>query len=145
MKNYYTTPLDVAKLLGGQLHPQGGMHESISRHINLLLRTHLGENRYDPQFGCLVWEKDFQTVHSVYKWKADLMAEVVRTVARYEKLLRQLEVNVELDEFKIADPATHKVIELRKRLTISVEGVITLTNENFKHLEYIYFSPLSMC
>jgi len=143
MKNYYTTPFNVEQLLKGQ-HPPAAMQESIARHINLLLRTHLGEHRYDPQFGCLVWEKDFQTIHSIYKWKADLMAECTRTLTRCEKRLKKLEVNVELDEDKITDPSTLKVLEIRKRLIISVEGVVALTNEAFKHQECIYFSPLSM-
>ncbi len=88
--NYYTLPLNSQQLTGKQAHPQCSLKESTA-HINLLLRTHLGENRYDRQFRCLVWEKDFQTIHSIYKWKADLMAEFARTLARYEKRLRKLE------------------------------------------------------
>ncbi len=142
--NYYTAPLRFTDLIKAKPHPQCSLKDSIAQHINLLLRTHLGDYRYDAGYGCLIWQKDYHTIRSIYQWKAELMDGFRTTLATYEKRLRQLEVNVDLDELKIVDPNTQKLLELRKRITITVEGIIALTNEPFTHSEQIFFSPLSL-
>jgi phage baseplate assembly protein W len=144
IQNYYTLPLTCETIIGKKRQQKCGLGESIQQHIHLILRTHFKEYRYDPAFGNMVWEKDFETIRSVPKWKNELSEDFAIALKKYEKRLSQIRVATELDELKVVDPQTQKVSELRKRVTIRIDGIITQTNEYFKHTECIFFSPLSL-
>jgi phage baseplate assembly protein W len=144
LPNYYTFPLNCQKIMEKQRQPRCSLADSIRQHIHLILRTHFNEYRFDPRFGCMVWDKDFETIRSVYKWKTELIDAFAKALKSYEKRLQQIQVVVDLDDQKILDPHTQKLIELRKRIIIHAAGTIGQTNESFQHTEYIFFSPLSL-
>lgn len=144
LPTYYTLPLDCKMLTEKQRQPLCSLAESIRQHIHLILRTHFREYRFNPEFGCMVWEKDFETIRSVYKWKAELVEDFSKAIKKYEKRLVQIQVVIDLDDLKVVDPNSHKVSELRKRITIHIGGTMSQTNEAFQHTEYIFFSPLSL-
>lgn len=144
MQNYYTLPLSCSNIMGKKRQQKCGQGESIQQYIHLILRTHFKEYRYDPSFGNMIWEKDFETIRSVPKWKNELSEDFATALKRYEKRLSQVRVIIDLDELKIVDPQTQKTTELRKRISIRISGVITKSNEPFGHTEYIFFSPLSL-
>ena len=144
LPNYYTFPFNCQKIMEKQRQPRCSLADSIQQHIHLILRTHFHEYRYDTRFGCMVWEKDYETIRSVYKWKTELVDGFTKALAGYEKRLQQIKVVVDLDDQKIVDPQTGKLIELRKRIIIHTGGIIGQTNESFQHTEYIFFSPLSL-
>ena len=140
----YTFPLNCQKVMEKQRQSRCSLADSIRQHIHLILRTHFNEYRFDTKFGCMVWDKDFETIRSVYKWKTELIDAFTHSLKTYEKRLQQIKVVVELDDLKILDPRTQKLIELRKRIIIHAGGTISQTNEPFQHTEYIFFSPLSL-
>lgn len=144
LPKYYTLPLDCQKIISKQNLPFCGIADSIKQHIHLILRTHFNEYRFDPSFGCMVWDKDFETIRSIYKWKAELIEAFTRALNNYEKRLLNIQVVVELEDLKVVDPRTQKISELRKRITIHISGVMGQTNESFQHIEHIFFSPLSL-
>jgi len=142
--SYYTIPLNCNALTGKQRQASCSLEDSIRQYIHLILRTHFKEYRFDPEFGNMVWEKDFETIRSIPKWKHELSEDFGYALKKYEKRLSQILVNTELDELKIVDHRTQKTTELRKRITINIKGVINKTNEHFQHTEFIFFSPLSL-
>ena len=144
LPNYYNFPLDCQKIMEMQRQPRCSLADSIRQYMHLIMRTHFQEYRFDPKFGCMVWDKDFETIRSVYKWKTELIDAFTKSIKTYEKRLQQIQVIVDLDDLKILDPHTQKLIELRKRIIIHVRGTIDQTNEPFQHTEYIFFSPLSL-
>lgn len=143
-QTYYTLPLNCRKIIRKERQPICSLAESIRQHIHLILRTHLREYRFDPEFGCIVWDKDFETIRSVSKWKGELVEAFSKAVKKYEKRLLQVQVIIDLDDLKVVDPQTRKIRELRKRITIHIGGTMGQTNEPFQHTEYIFFSPLSL-
>ncbi|GAA4439729.1 hypothetical protein GCM10023188_36250 [Pontibacter saemangeumensis] len=92
----------------------------------------------------MIWEKDFETIRSVDKWKTELLDSFQKSLKKYEVRLSNIQVVVNLDDLKIVDPKTRKVVELRRRINIHIEGIIRQTNESFQHQEFIFFSPLSL-
>lgn len=144
LPTYYTLPLDCQKIMEKKRQPRCGLADSIRQHIHLILRTHFNEYRFDSRFGCMVWDKDFETIRSVYKWKAELIEAFTKALKNYEKRLSQIQVIIDLDDLKVVDPNTQKVNGLRKRITIHIGGMMGQTNEPFQHTEYIFFSPLSL-
>ncbi len=53
----YTRPLNFGTILKRKQHPECHRIEtSIANNILLILTTRLGEDRYDPKYGCDVWD-----------------------------------------------------------------------------------------
>jgi phage baseplate assembly protein W len=141
---YLTVPLNCQDITAKGRQPRCGLEDSIRQHIHLILSTHFKEHRFDPDFGNLVWEKDFETIQSVSRWKNELSEDISQALQHYEKRLWQIQVETVLDELRILDPQTQKVSELRKRVTIRIAGKVRQTDEHFQHTEFIFFSPLSL-
>lgn len=144
MNSLYTIPFKCADIIEKKRQGTCALKDSIRQHIHLIFRTHFKEYRYNPEYGSVVWEKDFETIRSVHKWKNELSDAFYTPLVNFEKRLSNIQLATNLDELKIVDQSTQKVIEVRRRITVSVEGIITTTNESFYHTESIFFSPLSM-
>jgi phage baseplate assembly protein W len=144
LHSYLTIPLSCEKLTLKQRQPKCTLAESLRQHIHLIIRTHFNENRYDNEYGCMMWEKDFETIRSVDKWKTELLDSFQKSLKNYEVRLSNIQVAVNLDDLKVIDPKTRRLLELRRRINIDIEGIITQTNELFQHKEFIFFSPLSL-
>ncbi|WP_128548705.1 GPW/gp25 family protein [Larkinella soli] len=138
-KGYYTLPMDFESILERRQHPQCSLKESIHQHLYLLLVTHFGEARYDPSYGCELWESDFSLM-SQLKWKDVIRESFEQSIARYEPRLTQVKVRVEVEEFDLMTKTNRFV---RKRVGLGVEAFITRTNESFSFFERIFISPLS--
>ena len=144
MRPYYKIPLNARAIISKQRHDLLETADAIKQHVHLILRTHYQEYRYDNDYGCYVWDKDYETIRSVSKWKKELHLSILEALERNEKRLSSIRVDLDVDEPKVIDPKTKKPIKLRKRITIIISGVIARTNERFQHTEYIFFSPLSL-
>lgn len=63
-QKYYKLPVRLEKLFEGdtrQLERCSEL-ESIDQHIELLLTTYPGEHRFDPKYGCRIWELDLSAL-----------------------------------------------------------------------------------
>ncbi len=127
-----------------QRHPVCNLEDSVEQQIHLILKTHFTEYRYDGQFGCYVWDKDFDNILSVSRWKDELEDLVFKSLLNYEKRLKQIKVLIEVDEPVLFDPKTNKQINYKKRIIIKISGIIKMINQPFSHTEYMFFSPLSL-
>jgi phage baseplate assembly protein W len=139
-----TLPLDCRTLISKHKQIRCTLEESLKQHIHLIIKSRFNENRFDDAYGCMIWEKDFETIRSVDKWKTELYDSICKALKVYEIRLSNLDINVNLDDLKIIDQKTRKVIELRRRINVFIEGTITQTDEAFEHTEHIFFSPLSL-
>lgn len=144
MRPFYQLPLRCAQLTRPGRHPLLNQEDAIRQHIHLLLRTHYHEGRYDPAYGCYVWDKDFDNIQSIHRWKDELEELVRQTIGDYEKRLSAVVASVTVDELPVVDPKTQQVSRYSKRITISLTGTITQTNQPLVHREYMFFSPLSL-
>jgi phage baseplate assembly protein W len=144
MRPYYKIPLNATAIIHKQRHSLLEASDAIKEHIHLILRTHYQECRFDNDYGCFVWDKDYETIRSVSKWKKELHLSILEALERNENRLSSIRVDLDVDEPKVIDPKTKKPIKLRKRITIIISGTISRTNERFQHTEYIFFSPLSL-
>lgn len=144
LNSYLTIPLNCEEITKKQRQPRCTLTDSLRQHIHLIIRTHFNESRYDSEYGCMIWEKDFETIRSVDKWKTELLDSFQKALKKYEVRLSNIQIVVNLDDLKVVDPKTRKVVELRRRINLHIEGTILQTNELFQHKEFIFFSPLSL-
>jgi len=137
---YYALPLRLDQIVQQQAHPTCSLPASIAQHLYLVITTHFNESRFDPQFGCSLWEEDF-SVQVGSRWKDDIRQSIEESVKTYEKRLTSVQVRVELADQELqGTPKNHRV---KRRLSIWIDGLITRTNERFVFQRSIYLAPLS--
>lgn len=125
-------------------HPVCEIKESIQINVNLILRTHLREYRFDSSYGCMIWNKDFDSVSSVSRWLSELKSSILSSVEKNESRLSDIKIDLSIEPAKIPEKFKDQPLRMRHRITIKISGKIKHLNESFEHFEYLFFSPLSL-
>ena len=109
-KEYYKLPFDCKKFFknGGQFEKCTEL-ESIDQHIELLLTTYPGEHRFDADYGCRIWEPDFESIASSKLWEEQFRVFVQDSVSHYEKRIPDMELIIELEDVDKGDRTSGSV------------------------------------
>lgn len=137
--DYYRLPLNFEELLQRRPLARCTAQESIAQHLYLMLTTHFGESRFDPGFGCVVWQQDFE-VMTTMRWKDNVQRSVEQTIAAREPRLEQVKVLVGVDDFEMKGVNQR----IRKRLEVTIRAVLHRTNEPFAFRASLFVAPLSV-
>lgn len=103
--DYYKLPLRLDLIVKGPqartnpTHTQDllcSMEESIRNNVYLIITTQFHEARYDPKFGCTIWDDDFHVGNdSIYVLWTDRIEQSIRSgIKQYEKRLERVKVEV---------------------------------------------------
>ena len=144
MTDYYTIPLDTGLLMEKKKHPLCELKESVQMNIHLIIRTHYKECRFDPNYGCFIWNKDYSTVTNVSRWKDELKELMLESLNKNELRIRNIKVNLNMEDVEFSKQLKKQPLKLKKKITIQITGIIRHLNEPFEHYEYLFFSPLSI-
>ncbi|OON69085.1 GPW/gp25 family protein [Hymenobacter sp. CRA2] len=136
---YYRLPLDFEALLQRRPLARCSEQESIAQHLYLMLTTYFGESRFDPTFGCVVWEQDFEAMTNM-RWKDTVQRSVEEAIRRNEPRLEQIKVAVAVEDFELK--GVHQ--RIRKRLEVTVRAVLPRTNEPFGFKADLFVAPLAV-
>jgi len=68
------------------------LHESLVYSVGLILCTRRGSLRFDPEYGCDIWEMEYSDVMTTNK--ADIRSSVRNAIDRHEKRLYNVSVSV---------------------------------------------------
>ena len=142
MHEYYTLPLDFAKIMKGKEVPKCNLHQSIAQRIHIILVTRCGECRYDPAFGCPVWDNDFENVPNLNQWKDKLGHSISDIIISNEKRLERVSVRIDIAQEEFSSDSDNKIKRIKRRLDIAVQGFVKQTNEAYFFKESIYVSPM---
>jgi len=137
---YYKLPLKLSTILEKKDMAVCNLEESVSQHIHLLITTVLGENKDDPNYGCQLWESDFDIKASNNEVKEQVEIAVRTAIVRYEKRLSQIRVTAVVSQEELNMAAGRKV---KKKIKVSVNGTLAKNNNPFHYSSYFYVSPLS--
>jgi len=141
IKSYYNLPLQTKKIVTNKEANQCDLKQSIKNYIHLITTTHYGECAFDENFGCFIWNIDFDNLTTSNKLR-DLISESLHdSIVSKEKRLKNISVKVfiEQDEFS----TDSKLKRVKKRVDIKINGTIRLTDERFAAVERFYIAPLS--
>jgi phage baseplate assembly protein W len=144
VKYYYTVPFDTHALIEKQKHPLCSLRDSVEQNINLIIKTHLKEYRFDDNYGCLIWNKDYSTVTNVSNWKDELKSLMLSAIEKNEPRIVKLKIDLSMEEVEFTDKFRDFPLKLKNKITIHIAGIVKHLNEPFEHLEYLFFSPLSI-
>ena len=97
-----------------------GLEESIREFIGLIMTTRPGYYRFNPDFGCRIWELEYTYIKSA-RFKEDVHKTVQESVERYEPRLKSVRVDVSVRGFEGSSE--------RKLVEIWVRGIIKATGK----------------
>lgn len=139
-QEYYSLPLAVDRLMLRQEHPKCSLQQSVAQNLHLLLTTAFGEFPGDEQFGCSIWDNDFDNITSAPKQKEQMRQSILLSVQRYEKRLSKVRIELMMQQEELPDINGKRI---KKRIDVSVTGTLNLTNDKFMRKYSFFVGPLS--
>lgn len=136
---YYRLPLDLGGMLERQQLPRCSVQESIAQHLYLMLTTCFGEARYEPGFGCQVWEHDFEALTTM-RWKDQVQHAIEQAIRDFEPRLARVQAQVAVTDFELKNVNQR----IRKRLEVTIWGALHRTDEAFSFQASLFVAPLSI-
>lgn len=137
---YYKIPFDYKKLSNGDDATKVTIEESLAQFISVIISTIFGEYKYDEEFGTIIWDTDFNLLANPNKLKDMIKESIHEKVNQYEKRLTVTEVTLGVNENTLSYETN---IRVKKRLDITVYGVIKKTNEPYYFKSSYYLAPFS--
>jgi phage baseplate assembly protein W len=139
--DYYTLPLRPDKLMRGESHEKCGVKESIEQQIHLIMTTTFGEMQQDEEFGCSIWDCDFDNLTAKNKIRENIKLSLQQSVLKYEKRLQSVKVEVYIKEEELNTTINGR--QVKKRMDVHVSAVNKVTNEPFSFQDSFFTGPLS--
>ena len=144
MNTNYSIPISFNDLMSGKKLTKVSPTESVHQHIHLILMTALGYNRFNPNYGCKIWEKDFDISTTNNNWAQELEKSLYLAITTNEsRVYSELKVEVKVTEVEesIEDKSS---LSITKYFVAKIENIrLKTTNElidNFRCT--IAFSPV---
>jgi phage baseplate assembly protein W len=142
--NFYKLPVRFDAIFdekGGDM-PMCSEIESIDQHIELLLTTCPGEHKFDKNFGCKIWDMDFESVVSRQKWEDDFTAYILQAVQKFEQRLKDVTVSIHIMEVTRED-FVMKATAIKKKVIVRINGVLSSSNDRCGFKYALFLGPLS--
>lgn len=122
-------------------YPKIKLEQSIRQHIYLILTTRFGSYRFDPNYGCVLWEHDFEHVKALRGKNHFFENSIKEVLAKHEPRLTDTSVSVGIDTIDVQDPLKTKK-DIKKRISIQIKGRLVENNKPFEPKPFIiFFSP----
>lgn len=138
----YKKPFRLGNTFQGQDLDKQDVGASISQYIELIIFTRYGEHRFMPDFGCEIWDLDFELIISESMWEEKLRQSLLRSITRYEQRIYNVQIEVHIKEVNKFYPLRN-VTEIKKKVEIIVKGKMQQTGENYSFNISLFLSPLS--
>jgi phage baseplate assembly protein W len=140
-QEFYSLPLALDKVMLKYEHSKCSLQKSVAQHLHLLLTTAYGELQDNETFGCSIWDHDFDNVTSGHKLKEFIHASVLSSIAAHEKRLGNVRVQLVIQQEERSE--VRSALRIKKRIDISITGILQMTNENFSYQDSFFIGPLS--
>jgi phage baseplate assembly protein W len=138
--SFYKLPLSLDLIVQKKKQATCPLIHSVAQNLHLLISTYRGEAAYSDEFGCSLWDEEFN-IQLNFNWKETLIDSLIQAVGRFEKRLQLQEVKVMMQEQN--ELLEEGNLRVRKCLHIEIRGVIKKTNEPFHFRDIIFISPLA--
>ena len=123
--------------------PACNLGTSIAQNIFLIISSKYNEHRFDANYGCEVWEKDFELITNVIKWQEQVSQSILNSLNQYESRLEGISVVAEVTEQPYRHPVTG-VHSVKKKIIVHVKGTMKATGEPFAYAPQLFISPISV-
>ncbi len=140
---YYKIPLQLGAVMEGGELSTCSLKQSVEKCLELIITTRFGEHRSDPDFGCEIWDMDFELIVSTTRWEENLRQSLLKSIITHESRLADVSATVvitDIERFNVFKNFT----EQKKRVDIHVAGTVRKTGEPFAFHTNMFLSPLSV-
>lgn len=143
-EQYYELPIRFKSLMKRNAAVSTcDLKKSIAQNIFLIITSKYKEHRYNESYGCALWDMDFELISNENRWLETVRKSIYNSVVKHERRLYDISVDVDITlDDTIATFSLAKSI--KKRLSISIKGMVAETGEEFSFDTNIYLSPLSI-
>ena len=138
---YYNLPLQLDKVMKGETIGKCSLKDSISQHIHLIITTSFGEMQQDQQFGCSIWDCDFDNLTATNKIRENIKSSIHASVTKYEQRLESIKVEIFIKEEELKTKINGR--QVKKRMDVNITAVNKITSEKFYYLDHFFTGPLS--
>jgi len=138
---FYKAPLDPQNIKEDKSE-RCNIGDSISQHLMVILSTRLGEIPSLPDFGCKVWDYQFELLYRSHDYIIDITKNLELTVKKYEKRLLDPIVHIELSEVEV-NRTFRKYPDAKKKMNIKINAIMGDTKEPFFFKTSLFLSPIS--
>ncbi|MBP1164640.1 phage baseplate assembly protein W [Chryseobacterium sp. PvR013] len=137
---YYKTPIDFASIMDERGAEKVSIDQSISQYLFIIITTPLGRCKFDDTFGTEIFEVDFDLPKSDNSIKEFIIRTVAESIIEHEHrlLLEDIEVAV-----KNADIGKTQKKRVKKKVMVSVKGLVKETDRPFFFQKSFFIGPLS--
>lgn len=143
MKKYYPVPFSPIEFMTGSFDRSKmcSEWESVYSYLELLLTTCPGEHKFDKNWGCKIWERDFELITSATLWESQCATIIIEMIKNYEHRLEEVAVNVKIIEIsKIDNDILPKTV--KRKMKIKIHAVFTSTGEECDFEYNLYLGPI---
>ncbi|MFD2285270.1 hypothetical protein GJU39_05235 [Pedobacter petrophilus] len=141
-ENFFNKPFRFNAIFSGTGLQPTDLGKSISNHIELIIFTRYGEHRYRNDFGCEIWDLDFELIVSESLWEEKFRKSLLKSISDYEFRIDNIAVEVRITEVENVYPL-RKITEIKKKVDITVRALIKTTGEKYFFNTALFLSPLS--
>ena len=143
MSDYlYNKPFRLTNIFDHRDLQETDAGKSISQHLELIIFTRFGEHRHNVNFGCEIWDLDFELIVSETTWEEKFRQSLLKSITEYERRLYQVEVEIKMTEVEKSF-TIRNVTEIKKKVDISIRAKINITGEKYFFNTALFLSPLS--
>ena len=140
-ENFYNKPFRFRSVFSGIGLQATDLGKSISNHLELIIFTRFGEHRFHNDFGCEIWDLDFELIVSESIWEEKFRKSLLKSITDYEFRIYNTEVEVRITEVENVYPL-RKITEIKKKVDISVREIIKTTGEKYFFNTDLFISQL---
>ncbi len=138
----YNKPLRLKNIFAGKELDATDLGHSLSQHLELIIFTRYGEHRHSRQYGCEIWELDFELIVSRQRWEERFRQSLLAAIEKFEPRIYQVEVMVHMTDVEKVFFGRN-MPEIKKQVQITVTGTINETGEGYTFNTALFLSPLS--
>jgi phage baseplate assembly protein W len=140
-QQFYSLPLTFAGIMQKKDHPTCTLQQSVAQHLHLIITTAFGELPAEEKFGCSIWEHDFDNITSAHKIKEYIRESLQNSIEHYEKRLANVRIDLLISQEELIN--TNYGARVKKKITITITGLLQSTNERFVYEDSFFTGPLS--
>jgi len=137
----YTTPMSP-KALYKNATGKCKIGDSIAQNLMLILCTPLGKLPSLPEFGCAIWDLQYELISNSYFWENTVSESLEQSIPKFETRLTNVTVKVRRSE---AEVSYHfkKNPEIKEKAIIAINAKLKETGEHYSFSTELFVSPVS--
>ncbi len=143
-KTCYKVPFDFQSIVTGDADtmPMCSELESIDDYLELLITTCPGEHKFNKNFGCRIWDMDFEMVVSRKEWLDEFKGHILSAIQRNESRLKDVTVSIDIMEVTREDHVM-QTTAIKKKVMVYINGSAVSTNIPCGFHYALFLGPLS--